>query len=220
MVLKLVTGSYLFTSSVSQYFAGTDKSPVEGVYVTNFTIPSSDPTPISGTFKLSDAIASSGSVNFKTYWDSLDGTYCYSTGTLTVKKAPSAQGNFTTRRPSLRFINSNPFYTPRDTVRFRVFGVDLDAQYNTPVKKPRKLQSVVFDKIYYQVIDRMSGKVVIDYDTVNDSTRLSIDSQGMFFDFKVQALPPGRTYAFRFMIVERGSSYLSVEDDTFFDVRN
>ena len=82
------------------------------------------------------------------------------------------------------------------------------------------MTSTIFDKVYYQVIDKLSSKVIIDYDTLHDSTRLSVDSEGMFFDFKIQALPPGRTYGFRFRIVERGNTYISKEDDTFFDVRN
>jgi hypothetical protein len=69
------------------------------------------------------------------------------------------------------------------------------------------------------VIDKFSGKVILDYDNTNDSTRLSVVGQGMFFDFKMQSLPAGRTYGFRFYITERGNTYLSSEDDTFFEVR-
>lgn len=220
LLLTLVTGSYIFTVTGSQHTMGTGGNPVTGLYAASFAISSMDSTPVSGTTPLSKHVSVSGSVKFDTYWSSLDKTQGFSTGSLTVSRPVVAQGNFTTRRPALRVQNSNPYYTPGDTVRFRVFGIDTEAQFDQAVKRRRKLKSVIYDKVYYQVVDRMSGKVILDYDEVYDSTRLSIDSQGMFFDFKMQALPAGRTYGFRFLIVDRGNRYLSIEDDTFFDVRN
>lgn len=217
--LDLVTSSFIFTTNVSQHKAGTGNAFVTGLYSASFALASSDSTVVTGSETLAKFIAASGSVVFKTYWRSIDGTFGYHTGSLTIKRPDRVQGNFTTRRPTLRVQNSNPYYTSKDTVRFRVFGVDLEQQFNEHVKRARKLKSIIYDKVYYQVIDKMSGKVILDYDTVNESTRLSIDSMGMFFDFKMQALPPGRTYCFRFYIVERGNTYLSPEDDTFFDVR-
>ena len=219
LLFNLVTSSFSFTVTGSQHRAGTADAFVTGLYSASFAIASNDSTLVFGTDSLAKYVAASGSVKFDTYWKSLDGTFGYHTGSLTIKRPARAQGNFTTRRPQLRLTNANVYYHQNDTVRFRVFGVDLEAQFNQAVKRPRRLTSIIYDKVYYQVIDRMSGKVFLDYDTVNDSTRLSIDSQGMFFDFKMQALPAGRTYGFRFYIVERGNSYLSVEDDTFFELR-
>ena len=219
LLLNLVTSSFSFTVTGSQHRAGTADAFVTGLYSASFAIASNDSTIVYGSDSLAKYIAASGSVKFDTYWKSLDGTFGYHTGSLTIRRPSRAQGNFTTRRPLLRVTNGNTYYNQNDTVRFRVFGVDLEQQFNLPVKRPRKLTSVIYDKVYYQVIDRMSGKVILDYDTANDSTRLSIDSQGMFFDFKMQALPAGRSYGFRFYINERGNTYLSDEDDTFFEVR-
>lgn len=220
MILDVVTGSFRKSVTASQHTAGTGANLVTGQYVASFAISSYDNTPVSGSIALSNHIAASGSVTFDTYWRSLDGTAGYATGSLKIVRPVVYQGNFTTRKPLIRVQNANPYYTPKDTVRFRVFGIDLEEQFLQAVKRPRKLKSIIYDKVYYQVVDKMSGKVIIDYDDVNDSTRLSIDGEGMFFDFKMQALPPGRTYGLRFFIVDRGNSYVSIEDDTFFDVRN
>ena len=217
--LELVTSSFSFTTDVSQHRAGTADSFVTGLYSASFAIASNNSTIVTGSETLAKYIAASGSVTFSTYWKSIDGTFSYHTGSLTMKRVPRAQGNFTTRRPLLRMTNANTYYHQNDTIRFRVFGVDLEQQFTLPVKRTRRLTSIIYDKIYYQVIDKMSGKVIIDYDNVYDSTRLSVDSQGMFFDFKMQALPAGRSYGFRFYITERGNTYLSSEDDTFFEVR-
>lgn len=217
--LELVTGSFSFVTDVSQHRAGTADAFVTGLYSASFAIASNNSTIVVETDTLAKFIAASGSVTFDTYWKSTDLTFAYHTGSLTMKRVPRAQSNFTTRRPLLRVTNANTYYHQNDTVRFRVFGVDLDYQFNLPVKRPRRLTSVIYDKVYYQVIDKFSGKVILDYDNTNDSTRLSVDGQGMFFDFKMQSLPAGRTYGFRFYITERGNTYLSSEDDTFFEVR-
>lgn len=223
LMLTLNTGSFNFVVTGSQYRAGTGDNFVEGVYSASFAISSVDSTPvtgvISGSVTLENFIAASGSVTFTTFWSSLDGTFGFHTGSLKIKRPVRQQGSFSTRRPILRINNGDPYYTSGDTVRFRVFGGDLEYQFNEPVRRNRKLRSFIYDKVYYQVIDRNSGNIIIPYDTVNDSTRLSTDDDGMFFDFKMQALLSGRTYGFRFLIVERGQSYLSIEDDTCFDVR-
>lgn len=220
LLLNLVTGSFSFTTTGSQHKTGTGSPNVTGLYSASFALASADTTVVTGSETLAKFVAASGSVTFDAYWKSIDGNFGYLTGSLKVTRPARAQGNFTTRRPMLRVVNSNPYYVQKDVVRFRIFGVDLEQQFNQPVKRARKLTSVIYNKVYYQVIDRMSGKVIIDYDNTNDSTRLSIDGQGMFFDFRMQALPAGRSYGFRFYIVERGQTYLSSEDDTFFDVRN
>ena len=217
--LDLVTSSFTFTTNVSQHRAGTGDAFVTGLYSASFALASNNSSVVTGSETLSKFIATSGSVTFSTYWRSIDGTFGYHTGSLTIKRPTRVQGNFTTRRVLLRLTNANAYYHQKDTVRFRVFGIDLEQQFNLPVKRPRKLTSIIYDKVYYQVIDKLSGKVILDYDDTYDSTRLSIDGQGMFFDFKVQALPAGRSYGFRFYIVERGNAYLSSEDDTFFEVR-
>ena len=52
--------------------------------------------------------------------------------------------------------------------------------------------------------DRDSGKILIDFGEDDNSTRVSTDKQGMFFDFKFSPLPIGRTYMFEFLVVYRG----------------
>ena len=42
----------------------------------------------------------------------------------------------------------------------------------------------------------------------------------MFFDFKMQALIPGRSYAFDFYVVDRGASYLVRNRESIFEVKS
>jgi hypothetical protein len=40
---------------------------------------------------------------------------------------------------------------------------------------------------------------------VNNGTRLSTDTEGMFFDFRMSSLPVGKTYVFDFLVKDRGT---------------
>ena len=58
--------------------------------------------------------------------------------------------------------------------------------------------------MYYRVRDVVDGKIIIAFDKSNNSTKLSTDSDGMFFDFYTDSLPRGRMYAFDFLIRRNG----------------
>ena len=58
--------------------------------------------------------------------------------------------------------------------------------------------------MYYRVRDVNDGKIIIDFDKVLDSTKLSTDKNGMFFTFHTDSLPVGRTYAFDFLVRRDG----------------
>ena len=144
----------------------------------------------------------------------------YHTGSLTIRRAERNAGEFISREPQLIITNCRPIYNKKDTVRIRLFGRDLIAEEDAPVKIAWRRKSAIFDKVYYQVVDRVTEKVILPYDDVKDSTRISTDADGMFFDFKMQALIPGRSYAFDFYVVERGSSHLVRNRDAIFVVRD
>ena len=61
--------------------------------------------------------------------------------------------------------------------------------------------------MYYRVVDIQTGKVVIPFDAINKSTKLSSDSEGMFFIMYMKSLTPGRTYKFEFLIKDFDSDF-------------
>jgi len=217
-VLQLNKGLFNYYITGSQHTAGTDGTNVAGVYSATFAMPSVESGLYTKRDKLSDLLVQKGSVDFTTYWKSVDGTVAYHTGSLKMKKSDRRSGQFGSREPDVIVTNAVRTYNKKDTVRFKLFGRDIIAENNTPVKAPINLASVVYEKIYYQIVDRVTEKVVLSYDDVNDSTKVSTDSEGMFFDFKMQALTPGRSYSLDFFIVDRGISYLVKNRDTTFEV--
>jgi hypothetical protein len=136
-----------------------------------------------------------------------------------MKKPDRRSGQFGSREPQIIITNAEKSYNTNDTIKFKLFGNDLVANSRSPVKTPYSLPSVIYEKVYYQVVDRVTGKVVISYDRTNSGTKVSSDSEGMFFDFKMQALVSGRSYAFDFYIIDRGDSYLVQNRDSIFEVK-
>ena len=62
--------------------------------------------------------------------------------------------------------------------------------------------------INYQIIDFESKEIIIPFDTTHNSTRMSTDSQGMFFNLHVESLPPGKIYQFQFLIKDKGNDQI------------
>lgn len=218
-VLQLKKGLFNYYVTGSQHTAGTDAFGVTGLYSATFALPSVEDSLYTKRDTIASLVTNDGYVDFTTYWKSIDGTVAYHTGTLRMHAQDRRAGQFGSREPQIIITNAEKSYNQNDTVRFKLFGRDLINENNLPVKTPYSLPSVIYERIYYQVVDRVTGKVVLPYDTDSNSTKVSTDSEGMFFDFKMQALQPGRSYAFDFYIKERGLSYLVQNREAAFEVK-
>ena len=64
-----------------------------------------------------------------------------------------------------------------------------------------------------------SGKSIINFGETDNSTRLSTDSDGMFFDFHMDILPPGRTYFFEYLIIDRNVRKIVKDKNAAFRVK-
>ena len=100
------------------------------------------------------------------------------------------------------FLNA---YDLQDELRVRLFGRDLHAENESAVKIPISRKSVVFENVFYRVVDVDSNEIMFDFGEKDNSTRVSTDAEGMFFDFHVDTLPQGRSYTFEYLILDRGS---------------
>ena len=223
MFVKIRSGGFNYTANVSQHSGGTIDSNGEnfitGVYKASFALPSDDTSLVTKDWSLARYIQESGSITFRTYWYSLDGSVGYHTGSLEVTRATRFSANFTSQEPNIHVINVAPEFQSADQSRFRIFGRDLEKEYNSPVRLPIKLRSVIFDKVYYRVRDADSGRLIINFGEIDDSTRVSTDAEGMFFDFHMSILPPGRVYEFEFLVVNRGTRAIVKDPNARFTVR-
>ena len=219
-VLNLSKDLFNFYVTGSQHTQGTDGHIVSGVYSASFALSSVEAGKYTKTRNIAQLLSEKGEVTFTTFWKSIDGTVAYHTGSVTIKSAQRNSAKFISREPMIILSNVDRAYHKKDTVRFRLFGRDLIGENNQSTKTPYRLKSIIYDEVYYQVADRVTEKVILEYDKINKSTLVSTDSDGMFFDFKMQALVPGRSYAFDFYIVDRGISYLFKNRDAFFVVKD
>ena len=92
-------------------------------------------------------------------------------------------------------------------MRFRVYAEDVGRDHIF-VKKPYEPSSEIFTKMYYRIKDADSGDIVVPFGESKNSTLLSTDSKGMYFDFYMDSLAPGRTYSVEFLVKDTGSSHV------------
>ncbi len=74
-------------------------------------------------------------------------------------------------------------------------------------KIPSDLVSAIYRKMYWRLINVNTKEVVIPFGNQDDSTRLSSDGNGMYFDMYMQDLPTEHFYEFEFLINEGGKDF-------------
>ncbi|HIF58251.1 MAG TPA: hypothetical protein EYQ26_01995 [Rhodospirillales bacterium] len=224
MVLELVTGSFMTSSHVSQHTGSTNLIGMPGLYSASFCIPFvSGGLVHSGTGWSGDTIRDfarkSGSLTFETYWKSSDRTIGFYTGSLKIKTIERSAFSMTAQRLDLVVTNARSSYKKVEKVKFRVFVYDLDKQRSAG-RIPISIGSEILDRVYYSVRDINSGEVVIPFETVRNGTRLSTDSDGLFFEMFMEDLTIGRMYTFDFLINDRGVEFVEEATNVAFRVES
>ena len=146
-------------------------------------------------------------IDFSSVWKSIDGTLVYASGSgFTVKKNQSKSVNVFERNYVLNVTNLKEIYFKNEKARLRVFIQDynLDMKY---YKIPSDLVSAIYRKMYWRLINVNTKEVVIPFGNQDDSTRLSSDGNGMYFDMYMQDLPTEHFYEFEFLINEGGKDF-------------
>jgi hypothetical protein len=195
LILKLVTtgSTGLVTEFVtaSQYSIGNNF--ITGTYFASFKLDSTDS-------EYAQLLANSGSAVFYPYWQSLDGTVGYFTGSaVTINPQPRGSTRLTSRNLTLNITNLNSSYKQNDKARLRVFIQDTA----TPVvssKIPLESKSEIYTNMYYSIRDAFEGSTIVPFETNNNSTLMSTDADGMYFDVYMSDLSPGHTYEIDVMI--------------------
>ena len=201
LVLKLTTPvstsngfiSYETHITASQHRIGSNN--VVGIYSATFALSSNN-----SFFRTK--IQQSGSIDFSQVWTSTDRTVPYYSGTLTVKPVAGMTGPSAPKRYSINITNMVEEYTIDDIARMRLFIFDYTTPTYRIVKGPIDLPSVILDRVLYSVRDAMTNTVLIPFDTTYNSTKLSSDSEGMYFDLWMSSLLPGRAYVVDIMLIE------------------
>lgn len=200
LILKLQRGEWIKYITGSQHTAGTGGSAVTGVYSASFALDmfSADAINDSGETLLS-VLNKSGSVVFQEYWTSIDGTVGYYTGSLEVKKPQRTSYSSNPVDLLFNFINLNESYRKDDVVKIRIFVDDLNAEEKV-YKRPYKIKSIILSQMFYRVRNADTGTIVIPFESIKDGTKISSDSEGMYFNFRMESLPRGHSYRFDLLV--------------------
>lgn len=204
--IVLSTGSYAKVISASQESIGG--YPKVGSYFGSFFISAQDQGIVSGSVKLADHIAASGSIIFSETWKSLDGSVTFLSTHLTCSITNVDSFNAVPNQIVIKTTNSKSKYHKNSSYKLRVFA--FDPYYEpTVVRVPKSIKSL-YPETYYRIRD-IEGEVYIPFDKMGGSTRLSNDEGGMFFNLYTDGLPEGRLLTIDYLIFDRGNEYI-VED--------
>tara|TARA_Y100000592_G_scaffold45587_3_gene72367 strand:- start:15544 stop:17094 length:1551 start_codon:yes stop_codon:yes gene_type:complete len=205
LLVKVSTGSYNKIITGSQFSRSTNF--VTGVYSASFAIWSGDNSVVNtgtyGSVSLSDYVRDSGSITFTTFWQSLDSTVGFFTGSLKINRQNTS--GFTNVDPVLSWniSNLNASYKVGNKARIRVVAFDI----GEPVvvhKVPLERKSKIYTSAYYRIRDAYSHDVVIPFETSKNATLLSTDSDGMYFDIFTDDFPIGRSFVIDILLKDSG----------------
>ncbi len=204
LVLRISSGTFSTSFTGSQHSVGSNF--LTGVYSASFLLDE-----FTVTSSLRDEIKYANSATFSTFWESFDGTIGYYTGSFVANTIMRTAFDNTTPRLFINITNLRRQYRRNDKVRLRVFVENIDREI-VAKKLPLEAKSEIFTEMFYRVRDYDANKVIIPFDTENNATRLSTDTNGMYFDFYMDSLAKGRTYVFDFLIKDQDT------DQVFTDV--
>jgi len=206
LLVNIKSGSFSKFVTASQHsIAGNLGVFVTGVYSASFALSSFDTTSVNGSDTVADFVRDSGSITFDTFWQSLDTTAGYHTGSLKVTRPQRFGFDQAPKDIRTRVVNLMPEYDTNEVVKLRVFVQDFNFEPSSS-KFAFRQKSTVVEKAYYRVKDVLTGKVIVPFMESNNGTRLSSDSDGLYFEFDMSALFPNRAYTFEFKIVDSGET--------------
>lgn len=169
---------------------------VEGQYIASFSIPSDL------TSSLKNHVKSNGKATVKEEWISLDGLDCYYQGEFIVTNQ-RVRTDLYPNSVYVKIVNNQGNYSRNDLVNFRVFAQVQRRQRFVASRLPLETKSDIFKNMFFRIVDKHSRCVIVDY---SDATKMSNDSQGMYFSIPMQDLEPGFAYGIEIKIEEGGNS--------------
>jgi hypothetical protein len=117
----------------------------------------------------------------------------YHSGTIDVKQSTAI-----TAAPDNNLVvtvsNNRSFHYKDQTSRFYLYIRQKNWSPNIFTTATTVPQTEVFENLYYKIIKVATDETIFDYDTTNNSTLLSYDSRGNYFDLDIGMLEPNYTY--------------------------
>ena len=211
MLLRLEKGDYSKTYNVSQVKRGTDNTVITGLYSASVAVSLADSTTInSAGEKILNFANSSGSIVFDAIWCSSDETVGYHTGSLEVSRSTTSDFNSTPSNLIIKAVTLPSRMQHDEVLKIEFFVTDKNAKQKV-YKVPYRLNSTILESMYYRIRDLDTGQIIIPFETTNNSTKLSSDKQGMYFNLRTEILPRGRNYTIDLMVNDFGQQQIYLD---------
>ena len=211
MKLKLQNGLFEELFDVSSVTQGTNSVVVPGLYKVEVNISAANETYVDQQKRIIDLVSQDGKVDFQSYWQSVDASQVFHTGSLTISKPHISTGTLNTDI-IVHSTNLKSEYKLSDFFKVRLFAKKSNKDFFKSGKYRAELKSEILNKCYYRVIDIDTSVVALDFGEADNSTIVSTDKEGMFFNFDFSVLPYGRSYAFEYKVSE-GTNSIIIRDD-------
>lgn len=153
----------------------------------------------------------SGSITFDAFWKSNDESVTYHKTKIEVRNSSVGPHGHGAQTPSITMSNLKSLYSQKDEVRIRVFPFDMNEDFRNPVKIPHSRKPSYVGEIYWRLVNETTGRVMIDYEKIVGSTKLSFDKEGYYFDFSMSVPPPGATCRFEFCRENQGKAQIMTQ---------
>lgn len=140
-------------------------------------------------------VSNSNDVLFEVFWKSLDRTVVYARNKVNFRRIQGSAENAMDMNLVVNITNLKDEYNSNEMQRLRVFAAD----YNQEVpgfKVPTELKSVVLPDMRWRILKAFTREVVIPWD---ESTKMSTDADGMYFDFFFTDLDVNEVYEFELL---------------------
>ena len=210
--MQIPGGTYDLFFSGSQYSHGNrGKNYVRGIYTSTVAIPYA-------TAVIKSKVDDDGYVEFSSSWISNDKSVIFASGEKVTIRQPDRTGsrrimNFVVNTTNVR--GSYPIGV-LSIVRLNIF--DCNNPIIKLVRVPTIMQGLVVKGVYWRLRDSITGEIVIPFDEVGNSTKLSSDIEGMFFNFDTTGLIFGRTYVFDVLISQNNTRTLYQDISPIFSI--
>lgn len=185
-----------------------------GVYGATLTLDYNSPA-------VQNYVSGGTEIKFMPLWKSMDGTLLLSSGSSPVvfTKGVAGASNVAERNFVVSMPNLKNWYTTTEVARLRVFIQNYDAQ-PTPLYVPAPSKSEVYHNVWWRLIHSTTKEVVIPFERVTNSTKLSTDGNGQWFSMYMQDVEPNQPLEFEFLVQENGQDYFVQNQGFVFKVRN
>lgn len=205
LIVTLLSGNYVSGAyfrkiiTASQHLVGQNN--IVGLYSASFAIS------LWESSSLLDHVRTANSATFTEIWGSLDGTVGYYTGSLVVYDFQRSAFSNSSDQLYVTAANIKNIFKSTEKQRIRIFAQDGNENIKA-VKVPYKTESLILENAHYRVVDLHSEKAIFDFDYVTNSTKLSTDSEGMYFDIYMSDLIIGRVYGIDIRVERQGAIHI------------